>query len=252
MPKTITLPNPSELALNIESELHKLPTEAAHNHFHNLATKGEKIQEQAKVVSLVATILCGLELDHIQKELKQKGEPQSRNGSPKINWKQWVSENCEYSHKTVTKYIKVIKCAREGLIDGINPELIPNEQPSKMNKQDLQDTCSNLANALQGFGSLRQLYLELEVIKTPQRVTIHENRNTKGSTAKSDNQQASEPTAPDIDLERQDAKAAIIPTLKPLDDFLKLNKHTYLERTELEQLDQALQAYRDILKPFLK
>ena len=47
---TITLPNAGELALNIESELHKLPTHAAHNHFHQLAENADKIQEQAKAV----------------------------------------------------------------------------------------------------------------------------------------------------------------------------------------------------------
>ena len=188
MPQTkitaVQLPREGDLALVIEQELYKLPTEAAHNHFHALAEKADKIQDQARTMSLVSLILCGLELEHIKDSRKAKGEPLSQSGSP-LPWKQWVSEHCEFSHKTATKYIKSVKCARAGMLEDFDPENIPETAPSLMSSDELKDACTSLANALQGYGSRRQLYLALDIIKTPQKNTMLENRTDNKGTKKS-------------------------------------------------------------------
>ena len=259
-PTTIDLPKAGELMLNCEQELTKLPTDAVHNHLHQLAEKSRLARERLENVELTSIILCAVELDHI------KGEPLLRSGSP---WKEWVAENCDFSHKTATKYAKVLKCARAGLIDGLDADIIPHTAPSEMSADELQDACQSITLSLQGLGGIRQLYLKLEIIKTPTRCTIDENRNTQGGPKKldptaelatqdddSDSDDISAPQ-PDLappapELERDDTRQVINESFEKLETIFKQGRHQILPKKDLIDLDNHLQAIRDELKPLIK
>lgn len=264
--KIINLPKEGELGLMVEKELYKLPTEATHNHFHNLSEQADKVQEQMRSVSLVALIFCALELEHIKngtqaksaapkKGTKKQPLPESGCLEKKVTWRDWVTSNCDFTYETARRYDKVLKCGRAGLIDNLDPEMIPDKAPSLMSKDELQDSCTALAEALQGLGTRRQLYLNLEIIKTPQRKTIMENRNNNGSAKNGtavEKTLTKEELEKKIEVDRQDAIAAVPRILKPIDDFLAKDRHGLLPKTHLQELDQALQNARDILKPHIK
>lgn len=255
--KIINLPKEGELNLLVEKELYKLPTEATHNHFHNLSEQADKVQEQMRSVSLVALIFCALELEHVKSNLQKKDTlPKSvSTKQKKVNWMDWVKDNCTFSYKTAQRYAKALKCGRAGLIDNLDPEMIPDKAPSLMSKDELKDACTALAEALQGLGTRRQLYLNLEIIKTPQRKTIMENRNNNGSSKNGtavEKTLTKEELEKKIEVDRQDAIAAVPRILKPIDDFLAKDRHGLLPKSHLQELDQALQNARDILKPHIK
>lgn len=240
--KIIDLPPADQLALNVQKELVKLPTQAVHNHLHHLGETAREARESLKGVEIVAPILCAIELEH------QK----VNHGSP---WKEWVKQNCEFSHKTVTKYIKVLKHARAGDIEDLDPELIPITPPSLMPAADLQEACTTLANALQGYRGIRQLYLELEVIKTPQRETIMDNRTDNRTDNKTESEKT--PSTPEqneeaLSIDQQDSIDNLYNALKPLDDYLRQGFHQYLPKSKLKDLDDSLQSAREMLKPLMK
>lgn len=241
MPKSniITLPAPGELAILCEDSLTKLPTDAVHNHLHQVAEQTRAARVKLENVELASILLCAVELDY------QKGEPLRQSGSP---WKTWVSENCDFSHKTATKYARVLKCAREGLIKGLSADLIPEKAPSLMSKSELQDYCTMIANALQELGGIRQLYLQLEIIKVPTK-TIETNRNTEGGPSKD---QPEEPSLPDPNLERDDARAALNEGFEKIESVFKQGRHQILGKADLQSLDSHLQSLRDEIKPLLQ
>ena len=235
---TIDLPPADQLALNIQKELVKLPSQATHNHLHRLGEQAKTAREQLLGVEIVAPILCAIELEH------QK----VNHGLP---WKEWVKQNCEFSYMTSTKYAKVLKCARAGMIKDLDPDLIPETAPSLMSAEQLQEACTTLADALQGYRGIRQLYLELEVIKTPQRNTMLENRTdnkNKKSSAKSSDTTASQ----QMSIDEKDAIDGMPEALKGLDDYLSLGNHQLLPKSKVQELDESLQSARDLLKPLLK
>ena len=242
MPKTptteIEIAPVGQLGLEIQKELVKLPTQAIHNHFHNLGQQAQATRDQLLSVEIVAPILCALELEH-QKEVAHV-QP----------WKEWVKSNCEFSHATYTRYAKILKHARAGDIDALDPELVPDTPPSLMSADDLKDTCETLANALQGYRGIRQLYLELEVIKTPQKNTMLENR-TDNKDKSTKEEETTDTAAEQLSIDEQDAIDGIIPALKPLDEYIKLGHHQRLPKSKLKDLDDSLVSAREILKPFL-
>ena len=255
MPKAITLPKAGDLALVVEHELHKLPTDSAHNYFHQLADRAEKTREHMAAVSVASLILCAAELEYLKgcthpqsMQPRQKGKPLSRNGLP---WKQWVKENCDFSYMTATKYAKVLKCARAGLIENLDPSMVPEKAPSLMSSDELQDTCMTLAQALQGLGGRRQLYLQLDVIATPQRSTIEENRNTKGGHKKKPAIPAADSNS-SIDLDRADATETFRAAILKIDQALKINQHLDLHPDTTQELIDDLTDHIKQLKNTLK
>lgn len=231
---TIDLAPADQLALNVQKELVKLPTQAVHNHLHRLGEQARTAREQLKGVEIVAPILCALELEH------QK----VNHGSP---WKDWVKQNCDFSHKTATKYAKVIKHARAGDIKDLDPELIPNTPPSLMSAKELQETCESLANALQGYRGIRQLYLELEVIKTPQKNTIDDNRLKKVKKPNSKDSD-SDKSVVDLELKRKDVTHTYRDALQRLDQAVDNNQHIHLHPETIEEIILSLTEHANTLK----
>jgi hypothetical protein len=88
MSKTITLPPVGELAMPLEASLSKLPTDAVHNHLHQVAERAKDARTNLEGIELSALILCAVELEEI------KGNPDRRSGLP---WKDWVAANCDFS-----------------------------------------------------------------------------------------------------------------------------------------------------------
>ena len=241
---TITLAPSDQLALNIQQELVKLPTQAVHNHFHRLGEQASATREMLKGIEIVAPLMCALELEH-QKKLNHGSK----------NWTAWIKSNCEFSHKTYTKYNKVLKHARAGDIKSLAPDLVPDIPPSQMDAKQLQETCTLLANALAGYRGIRQLYLELSIIKTPQRETIMENRTDNKKDPSDPTDESDQPTTTakeQLDIDLQDAIDGILPALKPLDTYFKLGHHQRLPQSHLRDLDDSLQSARDLLRPLIK
>lgn len=239
---TIDLAPAEELALNIEKELVKLPSQATHNHLHHLGEKAKLTRDLLLGVEKVAPILCALELEH-QRKLNRGSK----------NWTEWVKQNCEFSHKTYTKYNKVLKHARAGDIEGLDPEIVPTIAPSLMTKDELQESCELLADGLKEWDGIRQIYLELEVIKTPQRKTIDENRKKKtdggGESESSDSENASD-SASVIDLEqkRKDATFAFREPLQKIDTAISRELYRHLPAETLEEIILALTEHSKTLK----
>lgn len=231
---TIDLAPADQLALNVQRELVKLPSQAVHNHLHRLGEQARIAREQLQGVEIVAPILVALELEH------QK----VNHGSP---WKDWVKQNCDFSHKTATKYAKVLKHARAGDIKDLDPELIPNTPPSLMSAKQLQETCEALGNALQGYRGIRQLYLELDVIKTPQKNTIADNRLKKGDKPKSTDSDSGKSVV-DLELERTDATHIYRDALQKLDQAVDNNQHIHLHPETIEEIILSLTEHANTLK----
>jgi hypothetical protein len=120
MSKIITLAPAGELAMPLESALSKLPTDAVHNHLHQVAERAKDARTNLEGVELSALILCAVELEEI------KGNPDRRSGLP---WKDWVATHCDFAYNTAAKYARVLKAGREGLIAGLDPEAIPDIAP---------------------------------------------------------------------------------------------------------------------------
>ena len=227
MSKIITLAPAGELAMPLESALSKLPTDAVHNHLHQVAERAKDARTNLEGIELSALILCAVELEDI------KGKPERRNGLP---WKDWVAANCDFSHMTVTKYARVLKAGRAGLIEGLHPEAIPEMAPSEMSGDLLKDACNTLAMSLQGLGGIRQLYLKLEIIALPSK-TIAENRNLEGGAKKP----TSTGTAQgDLDLETRDAIASYRKAIADLDRAVQLDKHVALPGDTRAEIIDAL------------
>jgi hypothetical protein len=227
MSKIITLAPAGELAMPLESALSKLPTDAVHNHLHQVAERAKDARTNLEGIELSALILCAVELEDI------KGKPERRNGLP---WKNWVAANCDFSHMTVTKYARVLKAGRAGLIEGLHPEAIPEMAPSEMSGDQLKDACNTLAMSLQGLGGIRQLYLKLDIIALPSK-TIESNRNTEGGAKKPT---STGTAAGDIDLETKDAIATYRRAIADLDQAVKLEKHLALPSETRAEIIDAL------------
>ncbi len=112
MPKTITIPSAGELALNTGEVLTKLPSDAIHNHLHQLAEAAKTARENLESTELATLILCAIELEHQQKVARVQP------------WKEWVKSNCVFSHATATRYARVLKAARLGAIVNLYPEIL--------------------------------------------------------------------------------------------------------------------------------
>ena len=243
MPKTITIPDAGSLAFPLESSLTKLPGDAVHNHLHQVAERSKEARTQLEGVELSALILCAVELEEI------KGEPDRRNGSP---WKDWVKSHCDFSHKTATKYDRVLKAARLGLIEGLHPEALPEIAPSRMSADQLQDACHTLAASLQGLGGIRQLYLKLDIIALPSKTadgknTIEANRND-GTGGRKDKSTGT--AQGDLDLATKDAIHAYRRALADLDQAHRLHLKNLPAETAaeiIEGLQTHLEQLGDIL-----
>lgn len=222
MSTEITIPSAGDLALVVERELHKLPSESLHNHFHQLSERAANVQEDVAALSLASLLLCAIELDHT------KGKPDLRSGLP---WKEWVKSNCDFSHVTATKYAKALKCARDGMIDGLDPDLIPETAPSDMSADELRDTCKTLSRALRGLGGRRQLYLQLEIIALP--------------GGKKDNSEAKGGKTP---TEDEDAEELFTGRLRPLGDLFAKKRHLKLRPDQARKMEALLLSYLDDLK----
>ena len=217
MPKTITIPSAGELALNTGEVLCKLPSEALHNQLHQLTESSKIARENLEATELAARFLCAIELDH-QKKVQHV--------SP---WKEWVSSNCDFSYKTATNYARLLKAGRSGAIVNLHPELIPDKAPSLMSQDELRDAGNTLANALQGLGGIRQLYLQLDIISLP--------------GGKKDN---STPPAPPT--ESDDIEAIFFAPLQKIGKLFTGKKHLKLDPPKARELEAILQSYLDDLK----
>jgi hypothetical protein len=78
MSKIITLAPAGELAMPLESALSKLPTDAVHNHLHQVAERAKDARTNLEGIELSALILCAVELEDIKKthqdEVAQKAK----------------------------------------------------------------------------------------------------------------------------------------------------------------------------------
>lgn len=217
MSKTIAIPSAGELALNTGDVLTKLPSDAIHNQLHQLAESAKDARENLEATELAALILCALELDH-QKKVNH--------GLP---WKEWVKSNCDFSYQTVAKRARVLKAARLGSIANLPPEIVPEKAPSQMSQDELRDSGNGLANALQGLGGIRQLYLQLEIISLP--------------GGKKDN--STPPAAP---TESDDIEAIFFAPLQKIGKLFTGKKHLKLDPPKARELEAILQSYLDDLK----
>ena len=234
--KTIEIPQPGELALPLETSLQKLPSDAVHNHLHQVSERAKEARTQLENVEIASLILCAVELEHI------KGESDLRGGLP---WKRWVSENCDFSYDTARRYNKVLKAARLGSIEGLHPEAIPEVAPSNMSKDDLQDACNTLADSLSGLGGIRQLYLQLEIIALPSD-TIDKNQNKKGGKAKT--KTGSGDAEKDLEIDAADAKEHYHELLQKLDQGIRANHHIALNPADKQGVIDSITEHLDTLK----
>jgi hypothetical protein len=221
---TITTPSAGELALNTGEVLCKLPTDALHNQLHKLAETSRETRENLEATELAALLLCALELEH-QKKVHH-GEP----------WKQWVKSNCTFGYTTVTKYARVLKAARIGAIKNLDPGIVPETAPSVMSQDELRDAGNGLANALQGLGGIRQLYLQLEIISLP------------GGKKPKPGDGAGEDPAPSAPSESADIEALFVKPLRPLTRLFEQRKHLKLQPAQARELEGILKSYLDDLK----
>ena len=120
-----------------------------------------------------------------------------------------------------------------------------------MSKTELQDYCGNIASALQGLGGIRQLYLQLEVIKTPTKSTILENQKKGGETEV--NKDSNESKADDANpLDEEDAEKDFREIIQNLDGWFKDGKHQHLSKALCREFDSILKGSRDLFAPLLK
>jgi hypothetical protein len=218
MSTQITIPSAGDLALNTGEVLTRLPSDALHNRLHHLAETAKEARENLEATELAALVLCALELEHQQKV---------NHGLP---WKKWVKSNCDFSYMTATKRARVLKAARAGAIPNLAPDLIPETAPSLMSQDELRDTGNALANALQGLGGIRQLYLQLEVISLP--------------GGKKDNSAAPGKSAP---TEDEDAEHLFVGSLRPLEKLFAKRRHLKLRPDQARELERVLKSYLDDL-----
>lgn len=214
----ITIPAAGELALNTGEVLTKLPSEALHNQLHQLVESAKQARENLEATELAALLLCALELDHQKKVARVQP------------WKEWVKSSCDFSHSTATRYARVLKAARLGCINNLAPAIIPETPPSLMSKDELRDSGNALANALQGLGGIRQLYLQLEIIALP--------------GGKPDNSEH-KPKAPS---EAEDIEELFVGSLKPLGQLFTKKRHLKLQPPQARELERILLSYLDDLK----
>lgn len=252
MPKSnniIDLPASGELNIITEKELYKLPTEAMHNHLHAFSEKTIEGAKKLNSMSLVSTILCGIELLHIKDSLKNGNHGSQK----KVTWQSWVNENCEFSKRTADKYIKVIKLARLGELKDVNPDLIPDIAPSLMSPDDLVEACNNLANALQGYGSRRQLYLDLEVIRTPQLPSASESDTPVNQSDNPTTTQDETATTGIEELERarEDATFVIREPIERLRKLFQTQRHDLIHPETAKELIDDLEFFKQELKKAL-
>jgi len=219
MSKTLTIPQAGDLALDTGEVLCKLPTDALHNRLHALAESAKEARENLEATELAALVLCALELEHQKKVARVQP------------WKEWIKSNCDFSHATFTRYARVLKAARAGAIDNLAPELIPETAPSLMSQDELRDTGNALANALQGLGGIRQLYLQLEIIALP--------------GGKKDN---SESKGGKVPTEDEDAEELFTGRLRPLGDLFAKKRHLKLRPDQARKMEALLLSYLDDLK----
>jgi hypothetical protein len=217
MSKTITIPSAGELALNTGEVLTKLPSDAIHNHLHQLAEAAKTARENLESTELATLILCAIELEHQQKVARVQP------------WKEWVKSNCVFSHATATRYARVLKAARLGAIVNLYPEILPEKAPSLMTGSELAEAGNNLANALQGLGGIRQLYLQLDIIGLP--------------GGKKDNS-----TAPKAPTEEADVEAIFFDPLQKIGKLFSSKKHLKLSPPKARELEAILLSYLDDLK----
>lgn len=219
MSKTLTIPQAGDLALDTGEVLCKLPTDALHNRLHHLAESAKEARENLEATELAALILCALELAH-QQEVQHVGP-----------WKDWVKSNCDFSYSTSRNYARVLKAARLGAIANLDPGIVPEKAPSLMSQDELRDTGNALANALQGLGGIRQLYLQLEIIALP--------------GGKKDNSESKGGKAP---TEDEDAEELFTGRLRPLGDLFAKKRHLKLRPDQARKLEALLLSYLDDLK----
>ena len=240
MSKIITLAPAGELAMPLESALSKLPTDAVHNHLHQVAERAKDARTNLEGIELSALILCAVELEDIKNNPSRRGGTEGESVQP---WKVWISSNCEFSYDTANRYARVLKAGRAGLIEGLHPEAIPEMAPSEMSGAQLKDACNTLAMSLQGLGGIRQLYLKLEIIALPSK-TIAENRNLEGGAKKP----TSTGTAQgDLDLETRDAIASYRKAIADLDRAVQLDKHVALPGDTRAEIIDALTHHLETL-----
>lgn len=218
MSHQITVPTAGDLALNTGDVLCKLPTDALHNRLHHLAESAKEARENLEATELAALILCALELEH-QQEVQHVGP-----------WKDWVKSNCDFSYSTSRNYARVLKAARLGAIANLDPGIVPEKAPSLMSQDELRDSGNSLANALQGLGGIRQLYLQLEIISLPGKAP--------------DNTQPKGKTAPE---EHEDAEQLFVGRLRPLGQLFAKGRHLKLKPHQARDLEALLRSYLDDL-----
>lgn len=218
MSTEITIPSAGDLALNTGEVLTRLPSDALHNRLHHLAETAKEARENLEATELAALLLCALELEHQKKVARVQP------------WKEWIKTNCDFSHSTYTRYARVLKAARAGAIENLAPDLIPETAPSLMSQDELRDTGNALANALQGLGGIRQLYLQLEVISLP--------------GGKKDNSAAPGKSAP---TEDEDAEHLFVGSLRPLEKLFAKRRHLKLRPDQARELERVLKSYLDDL-----
>ncbi len=211
----------NDLPLTIEKELHKLPTDSLHNHFHQLSERAANAQEEMAAISLSSLLLCALELEHL------KSVTQTESVTP---WKKWVKENCDFSYETSNRYAKALRCVRDGLLPQVPADLIPDTAPSAMAKDELADTCRVLADSLRGLGGRRQLYLQLDIIGLP---------GGKKAAAKNGKK---------TDAEQDDIEEIFSTPLKTLGKLFSGKKHLKLTPPKARELETILRSYLDDLK----
>lgn len=239
----ITLPNAGDLALPLGQSLAKLPTDAVHNHLHQVVERAKTTRENLESIELSALILCAVELEYL------KGNTQSRNGLP---WKTWVKDNCEFTYMTATRYHRVLEAARSNQLPGLRPDALPDLAPSLMSGDQLQDACKTLAASLQGIGGIRQLYLTLDIIAQPKPKLVAPTADSVAE-ALSLSESAKSPSDPNIatDLDTADAIATYRMALEALDKAHHLKHHRNLPQPTLHEMIETLTFHREELKALI-
>jgi hypothetical protein len=148
----------------------------------------------------------------------------------------------EFSARTALKYI----AAAEGVLENRLTRKKALALEGLAAKETLDEPAKKLLNEASRGETLRQLYLDLGIIRPTQQETIDRNRNTKGGPTKE--QQRAKHTPEEAEaLANSDAVEATARLLLAIDGYQTLGHALRLSRASLGKLRAAVSAFSDHL-----
>jgi hypothetical protein len=148
----------------------------------------------------------------------------------------------DFDNKTAHRYI----AAAEGVLENRLTRKKALALEGLAAKETLDEPAKKLLNEASRGETLRQLYLDLGIIRPTQQETIDRNRNTKGGPTKE--QQRAKLTPEEVEaLANSDAVEATARLLLAIDGYQTLGHALRLSRASLGKLRAAVSAFSDHL-----